>query len=143
MAAQLATDSIDHGKRVWAAVSMTDLVHHLLGDEPAARRWLIDHAPPGVTDRGEATQTITLTAPGHTPHLPDPLQQTWGRRAVAARTYTKTLADLGLTVQDVLPDLLHLHTTRLFGPDPDAERACLALARAAALSWNARTQEQR
>ncbi|GAA1111685.1 lantibiotic dehydratase [Nocardiopsis metallicus] len=143
VAAQLATDSTANGKRVWAAVSMTGLVHHLLGDEPAARRWLIDHAPPGVTDRGEATQTITLTAPGHTPHLPDPLQRAWGRRAVAARAYTKALADLGLTVEDVLPDLLHLHTTRLFGPDPDAERACLALARAAALSWNARTKEER
>ncbi|AFR07513.1 thiopeptide-type bacteriocin biosynthesis domain protein [Nocardiopsis alba ATCC BAA-2165] len=137
---QLTTESTDHGTRVWAAVSMTDLVHHLLGDEPTARRWLIDHAPPGVTDRGEAQRTITLTHPDHDDR-PALLRDAWQNRAEAASAYTKALADFGFTASHILPDLLHLHSTRLFGPDPDAERACLSLARAAALSWNARAKE--
>jgi thiopeptide-type bacteriocin biosynthesis protein len=143
VAAQLASDPTDSGRRVWAAVSMTDLARHvLLGDAPATRRWLIDHAPPGTTDRAEAAQAIALTDPANE-SCPRPVQDAWSRRAEAARAYAKALADLGLAAEDVLPDLLHLHSTRLFGPDPDAEQACLALARAAALSWNARLQETR
>jgi hypothetical protein len=42
----------------------------------------------------------------------------------------------------VLPDLLHLHHARVAGPDVAAERACLHLARAAALSWLARVNKQ-
>ncbi len=140
--AQLAADPTEGGTRVWAAVSMVDLVHHLHHDAPATWRWLIDHAPPAPTDRAEAAQTITLTDPGHE-GLPTPIQDAWSHRAVAARAYAKALTDLGAGVEDVLPDLLHLHSARLFGPDPDAERACLALARTAALSWNARLKEHR
>ncbi len=142
VAAQLSTDRSQSGARVWAAVSMVDLVHHLLQDAPATWRWLIDHAPPAPTDRAEAARTITLTAPGHE-GLPAPIQDAWGHRAEAARAYAKALTDVGAGVEDVLPDLLHLHSARLFGPDPDAERACLALARRAALSWNARLKEHR
>lgn len=142
VAIQLAADPTDSGRRVWAAVSMTDFVHHLLEDAPAARRWLIDHAPPASTDRAEAAQTITLTDPGHE-SLPAPIQDAWSHRAEAARAYAKALTGFGSSAAEVLPDLLHLHSARLFGPDPDAERACLALARAAALSWNARIKEAR
>ncbi|GHD36636.1 lantibiotic dehydratase C-terminal domain-containing protein [Nocardiopsis kunsanensis] len=119
---------------------MTDLVRHLLGNASDARRWLIDHAPPGATDRGEAARTITLTHPDHD-SCPAPIRDAWQHRVEAARAYAKALANLGFAATQVLPDLLHLHSARLFGPDPDAERACLALARAAALSWNARTKE--
>ena len=140
VAAQLATDQTETGTRVWAAASMTDLAHHLLGNAPDARQWLIDHAPAGTTDRTEAAHTITLTHPDHD-SPPTPVRDAWEQRAEAARAYAKALADLGFAAAEVLPDLLHLHSTRLFGPDPATERACLALARAAALSWNARTKE--
>ncbi|MCY9785199.1 lantibiotic dehydratase [Nocardiopsis sp. EMB25] len=140
VAAQLSTTPDETGTRVWAAVSMTDLAHHVLGDEPAARTWLIAHAPPGTTDRAEAVRTITLTNPNLEGH-PTLIQDVWRQRTEAVHAYAKALIDLGLTAEDVLPDLLHLHSTRLFGPDPDAERSCLALARAAALSWNARIKE--
>lgn len=142
VASQLTTDSGVSGMRVWAAVSMTDLVHALLGNASAARRWLIDYAPSVPTDRAEAAQTMTLTAPDRDPQ-PVPIRKAWEQRAEAARTYAKALAELGSTAEEVLPDLLHLHAVRLFGPDPDAERACLALARTAAVSWNARMQEPR
>jgi thiopeptide-type bacteriocin biosynthesis protein len=142
VAAQITLDPTEDGMRVWAAASMSDLTHHLLDDAPAARRWLIDHAPAGVTDRAEAARTITLTHPDHEVQ-PVPVREAWEQRAAAVRAYAKALADLGCTATDVLPDLLHLHSTRLFGPDPEAERACLALARTAAVSWNARTREHR
>jgi hypothetical protein len=40
---------------------------------------------------------------------------------------------------ELLPDLLHLHHVRVAGLDLDSERACLHLARAAALSWTTRS----
>jgi thiopeptide-type bacteriocin biosynthesis protein len=140
--AQITLDPTEDGMRVWAAASMSDLTHHLLADAPAARQWLIDHAPAGVTDRAEAARTITLTHPDHEVRS-DPLRAAWEQRAAAARTYAKALADLGCTAAEMLPDLLHLHSTRLFGPSPETERACLALARTAAVSWNARLREHR
>lgn len=127
--------------RAWAAASMTDLAHHLLGSAEDARSWLITHAPRAPTVRDEMAHTIALTDPTtevNADQSPAPIRRAWNTRAHATTAYAKALADVGAEPNQVLADLLHLHTTRLFGPDTDTERTCLALARGAALGWTAR-----
>lgn len=126
--------------RTWAAASMTDLAHHVLGGAEDAHAWLITHAPRAATAREEAARTIALTHPttgAVADRVPAPIRRAWDIRSRAATTYAKALADLGADPAQVLPDLLHLHAARLFGPEIDTERTCLALARGAALSRTA------
>ncbi|CAM4073435.1 lantibiotic dehydratase [Nocardiopsis rhodophaea] len=121
---------------VWAAASMTDLAHHVLGSGQAARSWLIEHVPRTAPPRDQAARAIALMAP--TTAHPAPIRQAWRERAQAAHAYTAALAKIDADASDLLADLLHLHTARIFGPAPETELQCLALARTAALSVNAR-----
>jgi thiopeptide-type bacteriocin biosynthesis protein len=67
------------------------------------------------------------------------ITQAWLARRTALTAYRTALEQARIiSLTDLLPDLLHLHHARIAGPDLDAERACLHLARAAALSWLAR-----
>jgi hypothetical protein len=61
------------------------------------------------------------------------------RREVLAGWRDGLPAISGTAPADLLPDLLHLHHVRIAGLDLDSERACLHLARAAALSWTTRS----
>ena len=127
------------------AASMVDLVTATLGDTAAAMRWVIDRT------------TTTTPAPGRDLYkqalaLADPanrhrLLNTADGQAIAAcwAARQQRLTDLGdaLRAADrpadaLLPDLLHLHHVRMAGLSLAAERTCLHLARAAALSWAAR-----
>ncbi len=130
------------------AASMVDIAVGLLGDDAKAMRWLIGHtrtdrnAPSrAVYDETIALTTASLTsgAPG-SPALDARVAASWTARRAALAAYRSTLegADTPLP-QDLLPDLLHLHHVRMCGPGLPEERAHLHLARAAALSWTART----
>ncbi|MGW1208876.1 lantibiotic dehydratase [Streptomyces sp. NPDC002499] len=131
------------------AASMVDIAVGMLGDDVTAMRWLIGHTH---TDRSAPRrsvydQTIALTtalftprAPG-TPVLDASVTASWSARRATLAAYRSALESAGtLSPQDLLPDLLHLHHVRMYGPGLPEERAHLHLARAAALSWTARAK---
>jgi thiopeptide-type bacteriocin biosynthesis protein len=60
----------------------------------------------------------------------------WQQRRITLRTYRDQLTPQRDPLT-VLPSLLHLHSIRLHGIDPDRERLGRRLARAAALRWSA------
>jgi thiopeptide-type bacteriocin biosynthesis protein len=135
--------------RAVTAASMVDIAVGLLGDDEKAMRWLIGHtrtdrsAPPRtVYDQTVALTTALLTprAPG-TPALDARIAASWTARRAALAAY-RTALDGAETLlpQDLLSDLLHLHHVRMCGPGLPEERVHLHLARAAALSWTARTK---
>jgi len=82
--------------------------------------------------------------PSETGHIEDGLRASWNDRRTRLSTYLEHLGEPGgRTADELLPDLLHLHHVRVAGLDPDGERICLHLARAAALSWTARQKDHR
>ncbi|WP_329353000.1 lantibiotic dehydratase [Streptomyces sp. NBC_01261] len=135
--------------RAVTAASMVDIAVGLLGDDEKAMRWLIGHtrtdrsAPP----RTVYDQTVALTTALLTPRAPGPpapdarVAASWTARRAALAAYRSALdgAETPLP-QDLLSDLLHLHHVRMRGPGLPEERVHLHLARAAALSWTARTR---
>ncbi|WP_103502964.1 MULTISPECIES: lantibiotic dehydratase [unclassified Streptomyces] len=132
--------------QAWTAASMLDLTIGMMGDPAAAMRWLIKHAPTTspAPDRNLYDQAVALANPHdrrHRARQPGGEQITarWARRAETLATYRAALHTPGpANTATLLPELLHLHHTRAAGLDLDAERRCLHLARAAALSWTAR-----
>jgi thiopeptide-type bacteriocin biosynthesis protein len=156
--AQLLAQTADrdlHRSAVTAA-GLVHLVSSVTGGTPAAVDWLIEHgvatAPAGHVrvDRALLRQAIDLTdLDGDGAALGDPpcgqrIRDAWRDRHHAATAYAATLAtgpadEVGYLRQDaVLASLLHLHHIRAAGIDVAAERLCLRLARAVALSWRAR-----
>ncbi|MBC8092221.1 MAG: lantibiotic dehydratase, partial [Pseudonocardia sp.] len=134
------------GRQALTAASLVDLAVAVVGNPDEALRWLIartrTHRPPPT--RSVYDQAIDLSNPhDHTTltHLADgdALIDRWAarRRAVAAwRVHLPTIS--AVPPIELLPDLLHLHHVRVAGLDLAGERACLHLARAAALSWKTR-----
>ncbi|WP_414942709.1 lantibiotic dehydratase [Amycolatopsis sp. cmx-11-51] len=132
------------------AASMVDLAISVTGDPAAGMRWLIDNAttsPAPAVDRTVHNAAIRLANPGDAwaalREIPggESITAAWTRRRTALDAYRAALtAESDTTPETVLPDLLHLHHVRMVGIDTDAERACLRLARAAALSWTTRTR---
>lgn len=132
------------------AASMVNLVCSFHDVPAEGLRWLIDH---GRTPSGPATERAVRD---HAVRLADPrdewaavramhgggdIADSWESRRTALTAYRSALAGSGQHhPARVLADLLHLHHVRMAGVSPDAERDCLRLARAAALSWTARTQ---
>lgn len=119
---------------------MADIAAAATGDDAEAMRWLIEHAKPDSSPSPRAIydQAIVLVCeprPGATADV----TQAWLARRTALADYRRALEQTGtISLPDLLPDLLHLHHARITSPDIAAERACLYLARAAALSWLAR-----
>lgn len=145
----LAIDSrLAPAVRAVTAASLLDITTALIGDTNAGMRWLIDHTRPHrpAPPRDVYQRTVALANPDQTGldilGNGTELRTVWQRRREALNTYRDALHTAGAAVDSVLPDLLHLHHTRMIGPDPDSERACLHLARAAALSWTARARSQ-
>jgi len=151
--AVFATDStaalaqLDLDPAELAAVTTAGMLAITTGMLPAdGLKWLRDHAPragPARLDsvvRARAValavreQSALITVPGS-----DRVMLAWAQRDAALSRYRLALAARGIAPQVVLPDLLHLHHTRVVGPDLDAERDCLRTARAAALSMLVRT----
>jgi len=98
-------------------------------------------------ERGLYQQAVDLANPHDRSTLTgigaDQVLRTWTDRADALACYRDTLTSSGWPEPArLLPDLLHLHHTRIAGPDIEDERACLHLARAAALSWSSRARSR-
>jgi thiopeptide-type bacteriocin biosynthesis protein len=140
-----ASDTVTRTGQAITAASMLDLAAAFSPTSDEARQWLIDNAPRTLATaagRELRTRAIDLAARGHRSlaGLPggERVLAAWDRRRTALSAYRATLLDAGIEPQIVLADLLHLHHARVAGPHLDRERTCLHLARAAALSQNAR-----
>ena len=128
------------------AASLLDLTTALIGDTAKAMRWMIDHARPhrSPPPRVVYDQAVLLGNPDSRVELAtlpqgEQILSSWDRRRRTLAAYRDALRSTSTTsATDVLPDLLHLHHTRMAGLDLNTERICLHLARAAALSWTAR-----
>nr|WP_221383158.1 lantibiotic dehydratase [Actinoplanes polyasparticus] len=131
-------------QQAMTAASMLDITTVLLGGRDEARRWLTKHVrtqrPAPV--RALYDEAVHLADPDRAALAAAPTSRTiltcWQSRASALADYRKVLHAIGIQPAALLPDLLHLHHTRVAGPDRAAEAVCLHLARAAALSWGAR-----
>ncbi|MEV7869216.1 lantibiotic dehydratase [Streptomyces sp. NPDC088124] len=146
--AQLAACAAKDGpdRRALTAASMLDLTIGFFSTPGEAMRWLIDCSRTTGTapGRGRYDQAITLANPYDRAALASQpgggeVIDRWTRRRDALAAYRRALPATGEgTATVVLPELLHLHHTRMAGLDMEAERRCVHLARAAALSWTAR-----
>ncbi|WP_233606742.1 lantibiotic dehydratase [Micromonospora sp. Llam0] len=134
--------------RAATAANLLDLTTSVLGED-TGMRWLIDHTRPyrPAPPRDVYQHTIQLTGPDQ-PQMTGSQDREklhaarrWRHQALAR--YRDTLTAATIAPASVLPDLLHLHHTRMIGPDPNSERLCLHLARAAALSWTTRAPSRR
>ncbi|QHC26379.1 lantibiotic dehydratase [Streptomyces sp. GS7] len=147
-AAQITYSSTKGGPdaRALTAASMLDLTTSLIGNPAEAMSWLIDHAQTTSTPpaRDLYDQAVTLGNPNDRCDLarqPDGEQilARWAQRRETLAAYKAVLDTAGTaSATALLPELLHLHHTRIAGLDLKAEGQCLHLARAAALSWTAR-----
>lgn len=129
------------------AASMVDLVTAVIGDPDDALRWLITHtrAHRPAPARHVYDHAIRLANPhdmSAVTSLPggDSLIGRWAERRRVLASWRDNLPTIStVPPAEILPDLLHLHHVRIAGLDLDSERACLHLARAAALSWTTRS----
>jgi thiopeptide-type bacteriocin biosynthesis protein len=149
--AQLATCAGRGGPdaRALTAVSMLDLASGFADGPAGGMAWLIGRrrttvpAPP----RAVYDEAVALARPGQRDALAalpcgGNVLSAWDRRRNAVAAYRRAVEAAGtMPPLSVLPDLLHLHHVRMAGADRDAERVCIHLARAAALSWTARNGE--
>lgn len=141
--AQLTACAGEHGSdpRALTAASLVDIAATLIGDIDAAMHWLVKHTAADATPppRTLYKQAVALA---NTCDIDPDVATAWKRRRALLRTYRSTLEQAGtVRPEELLPDLLHLHHARMTGPDLTAERACLHLARAAALSRIARSRK--
>jgi thiopeptide-type bacteriocin biosynthesis protein len=119
------------------------------GSTPAGMTWLIEHAhteSPKSVGRPLLKEAVRLADPadGWAALTAAPggsaIADAWTpRREALARYRTHLTGADGIDPDVVLDSLLHAHHLRAVGIDPDDERTCRRLARAAALSWRART----
>lgn len=134
--------------RAVTAASLLDITAAVIGDTTGAMRWLIEHTRPHqpAPPRDIYHQAVRLGSPDRSALVLLPggeaLQSSWRQRQETLVSYCDVLRSAAIDPVSVLPDLLHLHHTRVVGPDSDSERACLHLARAAALSWTARARSR-
>ncbi|MDP9792522.1 thiopeptide-type bacteriocin biosynthesis protein [Catenuloplanes nepalensis] len=129
------------------AASMVDLVTAVVGDPAEALRWLIartrTHRP--APPRHIYDQAVLLSNPYDRSAVlalsggRDMADRWSDRRLVLSAWRARLPAVSAIPPAELLPDLLHLHHARVAGLDLDSERACLHLARAAALSWTTRS----
>lgn len=135
--------------RAMTAASMLDTVAAVLGNPDEGMRWLIAHArtTPSAPARALYDQTVALANP-HDQHAlagrpaGEAVVSAWAQRRRTLTAYRDVLAASPRPgAAGLLPELLHLHHVRMSGVSAEDERACLHLARAAALSWSARTKK--
>ncbi|MBB6421960.1 lantibiotic dehydratase [Streptomyces sp. AK010] len=147
--AQTALPIPDHLRRAVTAASFVDIADAFLGSPADSRAWLTTNLlkdDGGPAPRDVLTTAIRLIAPDYDRafllSLPGGacVATTWARRQGALAAYRQALNASGADPSAVLPSLLHMHHNRTAGIDPDGEATCRRLARAAALSWTARTQ---
>ncbi|HVQ99755.1 MAG TPA: lantibiotic dehydratase [Mycobacterium sp.] len=128
------------------AASLVDLVCATTGSRHAGMRWLIDRPVlaglAAIRNREVLRQALRL-ADGPALHsIPSGpvIAAAWHARSEAATRYASCLTPgaTHVTPASVLVSLLHMHHVRTHGIDPDTEAVSHRLARAVALSWNAR-----
>ncbi|WP_261575479.1 lantibiotic dehydratase [Frankia gtarii] len=132
-----------------AAAHIVAIAAGFTGSLDGGMSWLVRHArpsSPATPSRDLLTEAVRLADPGDGWAMLRAapggamIVDGWQRRDRALAGYRALLAEIGDTDPDaVLIALLHAHHIRAIGIDPDEERTCLHLARAAALSWTART----
>jgi len=150
--AQLTASGDKNGPDIRAvtAASLLDIALALIGDAAEAMSWLIGHTrtAPSAPDRALYDQAVSLANPSDQRVLDalptgEHILSCWTRRREALGNYRTVLQENStMHAHTVLPDLLHLHHVRIAGIGLDAERKCLHLARAAALSWTARAKSR-
>ncbi|MEV7778285.1 lantibiotic dehydratase [Kitasatospora sp. NPDC088351] len=150
--AQLAyLEQVKADRMAVTAASMAAIATGLLGTDTGLR-WLLEHVPRHTGQalpRAVCRQTLALAEhPGSWP-APEStargraLTRAWRARAEALAEYRHLLDQhLELEPSEVVGALLHLHHARSIGIDPDHERTCHRLARAAALTHTARTPKR-
>jgi thiopeptide-type bacteriocin biosynthesis protein len=126
------------------AASFVDTVTAFTGDPATAMTWIVAQLP---NDAAPPARPTYLTAV----RLADPeadwaalraadttgaVRDAWRRRGSALATYRDRLSVQRDPIS-VLPSLLHLHSLRVHGIDPDRENVAGRLTRAAALRWSA------
>ncbi|MET9293063.1 lantibiotic dehydratase [Streptomyces sp. NPDC003077] len=131
------------------AASFVDLASAFLGSAQAGHAWLTTHlrrSDGTPAPRNVQAEANRLSATAYDQHPirelagGDRVAAAWDARHRALDGYRKVLDATGTDPAAVLPSLLHMHHNRVAGIDRDAEATCRRLARAAALSWTARTE---
>ncbi|MEV6592181.1 lantibiotic dehydratase [Streptomyces acidicola] len=148
--AQLSQPRRPH-ERALVAAHTVSIASAFLGSTQAGMRWLIDHIPPTAlapVPRPQFTAAVRLADPGGdwaalrgTPGGAA-IVSAWADRDAALAAYRRHLPGphtQGVALDDVLTSLLHVHFVRHIAVNFPEEEVCLYLARAAALSWTART----
>lgn len=133
------------------AASMVNVVLSYLGSIEEGTRWLIERIPRAhspAPNRQVRVQALQLAIPydqwAALRELPggDETLAAWKTRAHALTGYRRAIMSPGEPAPTaILHDLLHLHHVRMTGIDPEHERRCLHLARAAALSIASRREQ--
>jgi len=131
-----------------AAANFVAITTAFTGSIEAGMNWLITHAKTDVNstlDRPVLAEAVRLADP--TDHWAalratpggQAIIKAWQPRDRALSGYRACLEQAeGIDPDSVLDSLLHAHHIRSIGIDRNHERTCLRLARAAALTWNAR-----
>jgi thiopeptide-type bacteriocin biosynthesis protein len=113
---------------------MSWLISEVKGSHPAPRREVHDQARRLVDPDNGWAATLRATPAG------DLIEAAWRSRREMLAAYRDWMTVTGdLDAASVLPALLHLHHLRVVGGDPKSEQICQRIARALALSWQART----
>ncbi|MDF9813014.1 lantibiotic dehydratase [Streptomyces sp. SPB162] len=142
--AQMLLDPADL-QSATAAASFVDICAGLLGSHPTGLDWLtrnLQRADGEAAPRHVQALAVRLSGTDAVQTvLGEPaVARTWEARRLALLHYRAALEDSGSDPADVLPSLLHMHHNRVAGIDPAAEATCRRTARAAALSWIARSE---
>ena len=152
LAAQFAQSPRPH-HQILAAANFVAIAVGFTCSVETGMSWLLQHAkstPIRAPQREVLRQAVRLADPTdgwaalRETSAGDATAAAWATRHQSLRAYRVLLAEaVGFSVDDVLVSLLHAHHVRAVGVDPDDERICLRLARAAALAWKARTDRSR
>lgn len=147
LVAQLAQPARPH-PQILAAANFVAITIAFIGSTEAGMNWLITHAKTDVNsalDRPALAEAVRLADPADnwaalraTPGG-QAITTAWQPRDRALSHYRACLKQTeGIDPDAVLDSLLHAHHIRSVGIDRNHERTCMRLARAAALTWNAR-----
>lgn len=125
-----------------AVASLVELTAAFTGDTATGMRWLVDQLrrEPATVDRALHAAATRLADPRDDWAAlravlgSEAVLATWRQRRTVLADYRRLVAGQRDPML-VLPSLLHMHHTRMFGIDPDRERVGRRLAQAAAQRW--------